>query len=428
MSHRNIERSAGDRDNLFGIEGERTLSILPDDILDTRLIKGVLVLPDNKILLSMTLETQSGFGQYGLAMLTAEGKLDPSFHDGGLRIDSFNGDNPCGGGRLLRLADGGLLMLGSDIRYVGVDPVAHLAMARYSSNYELDQSFGEPGTGHQIIENQQDEICMTDFSKVVEQADGKLLICTTYHKLGDWSNTTGVLFRLHPNGTFDKSFKNTGRLDFKMQDSTTPTGLSAVLPQADGKIVVAGYGRLHSMRDTALIARFDNNGLLDQSFGSQNSPGYCGIEVDNRSTRFNDLLSTNRGFVGLGQVGDSNNPDTEGMLFGITQDGLPDPDVNKGEPVLTKYHQDREGAWLNGYVQPDGKLVTTAARHYIYLARWLTNGMADQTFGTDGHISEDSSNAAEPAIVAGRHENKTLWAGNPTGVAGGLGKLIAYLG
>lgn len=426
MSQCNAERSAGERDKSFGIEGERTLSILPSDILETRLIKGVLVLQDNRILLSMTLETAVGVGQYGLAILTSAGDLDQSFNEGKPLISSFKGADPCAGGRLLRLADGRLLMLGAHIQYSGVEPIANLAIACYSSDYKLDPTFGPEGNGHLVIENQPNEICITDDSKIAEQADGKLLISTTYHAVGDWSKTTGVLYRLLQDGRLDKSFNMTGRLNFKVQDSTAPTSLCNVLPQGDGKIVVAGHGSLLDNPEIALIARLHDNGALDTRFGNLITPGYCGFGVTDHTTRFNVLLPTSQGFLGLGQAGPSYDPETQGMRCYITKNGLPDLNINGGKPLLTKYEKDRDGSWQDGYVLPDGKQLTVAAKHYYFLARWLPDGTSDSSFGNSGCITEDTSNAAEPVVVVPRPDNTFLCAGNPTGVAGGLGKLFAY--
>lgn len=428
MNQKSPARRPGDREKKFGDGGEVTLSILPEEILFTRLIKGVLVLPDNTVLLSVTLETSGHIMQYGLMRLTSDGKLDTSFINRGLLIDHFKGNDACGGGRLLRLVDGRLLMLGSNIVYQGPEPVPHLAMACYSDDYTLDVAFGGSGTGHLVIDNQPNEICITDVSTIAQQADGKLLICTTYHKFGDLSNTTGVLYRLNLDGTRDITFGKSGRLDFKLQDPDASTALFACLPQYDKKIVVAGYAHLQPDRDTALIARLDDKGGLDQDFGDRESPGYFSIGIGKHSTRFNALLSTNDGFVGLGEAGDSNGTDTEGLLVGITKDGVSDFAFNGGKPLLTKYHPERNNAWLSGYVQSDGKFVATATRHYIYIARWLHDGTPDWEFGIGEHISEDSSNAAAPAIVTARPGNGILLGCNPTGIEGGLGKLFAYLG
>jgi uncharacterized delta-60 repeat protein len=301
-------------------------------------------------------------------------------------------------------------------------------MACYSSDYTLDKTFGGGGTGHLVIENQPGEICMTEASTSAQQADGKILICTTYEKSANRDETIGVVYRLLSDGTPDVTFNNTGRLNFTVQDPNASTALFACLPQDDGKIMVAGDAHLQPIRGTALIARLDEKGVLDRSFGRPTTPGYFTLGIDDRPTRFNDLISTDRGFVGVGQSGGKIDLDTEGMLAGITKDGLPDTAFNGGKPLLTKYHPEKNNAWQSGYVQLDGKLLVTAARHYIYVSRFHGDGSIDNEFGTDGYISEDTSNAGPAVILTGRPENKILWAGNPTGPEGGLGTLFAYLG
>jgi len=420
-------RRAGDRDKSFGDDGQLTLAILPDHILRNRLVKGVLVLPDDKILLSMMLETSSGIGQYALARLTLGGKLDLSFANGGLLIDSFKGDEPCAGGRLLRLTDGRLLMLGHHVVYEGDDTRANLAMACYSSDYTLDTTFGEMGTGHLIIENEPGEVYLADSGKVTQQADGKLLVCTTYYPPDNGSSTTGVIYRLHANGTLDKTFAQTGRLNFKVQDPDGVTALNACLLQADGKLVVAGHAHLQPGRATAIVARLHHNGSVDERFGHPNTPGYFSIGIDNRPTEFKELLSTPKGFVCIGQAGDVDNLPAAGMMVGISKEGLVDPDFNGGEPRLTLYDPTRRNTWQSGYVQSDGKLLTTNTLDYMYISRWLSDGRVDSEFGNNGYITEDTATNATPVFLMDRSNNKLLFAANAIGMSGSIGHLFAYL-
>ena len=428
MNQNNPAGRPGNRNKAFGDGGMVTLGILSDVIQRTRLIKGALVLPDKHILLSVTLETRRGFGQYGLVRLTPDGSLDPRFINGGMFTSHFKGEDASSGGMLLRLADGRLLMLGSNITYPGgVEPLNHLAMACYRPDYTLDKTFGGNGTGHLVIENQPEEVCVPEMSAVAQQADGRLLISTTYHKFGDFTNTTGVLFRLNVDGTFDESFGKSGRLDFKLPGSIASTALTACLPQADGKIVVAGHAFLQPEYETALIARFDDKGVLDSEFGNPTSPGYVSMPIAKLPTRFNALLSTKRGFVGVGEAGGWKDPSTAGMLVGITKNGLLDSAFNKGKALLTKYHPERNNAWLNGYVQTDGKLVTSAGRHYLYISRFEADGQFDKGFGIDGGISEDTQ-CSGPVTLLDNPENKFLLACNTTGQEGGIGTVFDFLG
>lgn len=420
---------AGERDPTFGIGGELTLSILPDNIGTDRLIKGVLSLPDGKILLSVGVSmTEVLVFRYGLVMLTLNGKLDKNFGNKGVITNAFRNDEDSNGGRMLRLEDGRLLMLGAIIPQE-VNDAAHLAMACFTEDYELDKTFGGSDTGHLVIDNQPTEVFITDTAKACQQADGKILISATYHKFGNWLSTTGIVYRLHSDGTFDRTFNGTGRLEFKGQDPEASTDLSACHVQADGKIVVAGHICFQPQRATAIVARLGNDGVLDKTFGHRHTPGYCTVSVGSDWTQFNDLLPTVTGFIAVGEAGEKPpNAGNKGLLVGITQDGLEDLNVNNGEPVLTKYSPDMNNAWADGYVQDNGKLVIPTQWGDIRTSRWEKNGTADLQFGTDGVVGEDYSISGQPNIVVGRPDGKILWAGNPLGIGGSLGKLIGYLG
>ncbi|MCF4994064.1 hypothetical protein GIW70_14595 [Pseudomonas syringae] len=418
---------AGDRDTTFGTDGEVTLSKLPwPDDLPVRLIKGSLVLPDNKILLSVNLQISDAHTVYGLARFSPTGNLDINFANGGLITDRFPGGESHGGGRLLRLADGRLLMLGVRFTYQGPEPIPHLAMACYSSDYTLDTTFADQG--HLVIENKGNELCMPDLSRVVQQSDGKLLVSTTYYDFDHYTQTTGCLLRIELNGRLDLTFNQTGRLDFKVQDPNAATAITACLSQPDGKIVVAGHGFFQPARETAVIARFDSQGILDVSFGRRNSPGYYSVGLEDQVTRFNDLVATSRGFIGIGQAGSQNHPSTLGLLVGITTNGSEDPAFNNGKPHVAKYHPEIDNAWICGLVQTDGKVITSTGRHYIYISRWMDDGSVDDGFGDGGFVSEDTESSQQPIILSARVDNTFMWTGNTTGVGGGsTGKLINYL-
>lgn len=429
MIRDNSTLRAGDRDPTFGSDGELTLSILPDYIGTDRLIKGVLPLPDGKIIVSVGVSMVEAFGfRYGLVRLTQDGKLDESFGNKGVITNAFRNNKDSNGGRLLRLADGRLLMLGVIIPNE-VNDAAHLAMACFTADYALDKSFGGSGTGHLVIDNQPTEVYIADTAKVAQQADGKLLISTTYHRLGAWRVTTGVLYRLHPNGTVDTTFNGTGRLELKGQDPEASTGLNACLVQADDKFIVAGHICFQPQRGTALVARFDKDGVIDTTFGHRNTPGYCTVPVGSDWTQFNDLLPTARGFIGVGEAG-ANPPSAEnkGLLVGISKEGLMDPDFNKGEPVLTKYSANVDNAWADGYVQTEGELVIPTKWGDARTSRWEKSGNADLQFGTGGVVSEGYLITGQPTMVVGRLDRKILWSGNPIGIGGSLGKLVSYLG
>jgi uncharacterized delta-60 repeat protein len=432
MNPKNSTRRAGDLDTTFGTDGEVSLSILPTYIGTDRLLQGVLILPDNKILvgLGVSINPLIGFGappSYGLARLSPDGILDKDFGVDGVITDNFRPKESSKGGRLLRLEDGRLFMLGSVGINEGGTSIPHLAMACYTEDYKLDTTFGGEGTGHLVIENSSTEIYMSRYANVTQQADGKLLICTEYHEWGNAYKTTGILYRLHTNGTLDTTFNGNGRLEIKGQDPDAATGLKACLAQAGGKIVVVGHICFQPGLGTAVIARFHNDGTLDKTFGRRNSPGYHTVPVGGLWTQFNNLLSTPRGFVATGKAGEDE-PGTvsQGIMVGITKEGLEDLDFNDGKPLITKYTSETETSWSDGYMQPDGKLVLSSAGR-PFLSRWLSNGSPDTEFGTDGAVLIRDT-GVRSAFVVSRPDSKILWAANVGGIGGSIGSLRRYLG
>jgi uncharacterized delta-60 repeat protein len=155
--------------------------------------------------------------------------------------------------------------------------------------------------------------------------------------------------------------------------------------QADGKIVTAGW-----LRDPAggwpeptsfLVARYDAAGTLDESFGTGGiSTATVGPSSGGTSVA---IQSDGKIVVGGGT--------TEGWTFALARfspDGTLDPGFGSGGKVITNVGINSS---INDLaIQPDGKIVVGGgngdwgdARNFI-VARYLSNGTLDQTFGTGG--------------------------------------------
>ena len=171
---------------------------------------------------------------------------------------------------------------------------------------------------------------------VEQQSGGKLLVlCYT----GDGSSRRLVLRRHNANGSLDTSFGYQGEavrsyiplLNLVQRVYGTP---KAVKVQADGKILVAG--------DTidpqlAAVLRFTSAGILDTTFGSGNGYVVLGLNVISSSS------------------------------FDI--------DISAGKPLL--FYQVQKVFSGPGYPFPITKTVS-------YLARLLSDGSVDPTFGVLG--------------------------------------------
>ncbi|MCS6926252.1 MAG: delta-60 repeat domain-containing protein [Candidatus Binatia bacterium] len=94
-------------------------------------------------------------------------------------------------------------------------------------------------------------------SALVLQADGKIVVAG--HAAGGF-----VLVRYQPDGSLDPSFGTGGTVTTAI--SGTGDFASALAVQADGKLVVAGYVSMAPQYSIALL-RYNPDGTLDTAFG-----------------------------------------------------------------------------------------------------------------------------------------------------------------
>jgi uncharacterized delta-60 repeat protein len=188
---------------------------------------------------------------FALARYNSDGALDASFGNGGQVTTDF------GSGYNYTYAvaiqsDGKIVAAGYAFIWSDFD----FALARYSSDGSLDNSFGSGG------------LVSTDFGgwdyaySVAIQSDGKIVVAG-YAPVG--GNNNFALARYNSDGTLDGSFGSGGMVitDFGSDNDRA----SAIAIQSDGKIVAAGFTLVDANTDFAL-ARYNSDGSLDTIFGS----------------------------------------------------------------------------------------------------------------------------------------------------------------
>jgi len=200
--------------------------------------RGVGLQEDGKIVVVGYVGTTSH--DFALARYTITGTLDTSFNTDGMLTTDLGGDEY--GYAVAFQADGKIVAAG----YSGGD----FGLARYTITGTLDATFGTNG----IVTT---DLGDTEYGyDLTIQEDGKILVA------GE-SGPNFALARYTITGTLDTTFNTDGIVttDFGGDDS----GHSLAI-QKNGKIVVAGY----KYDDDALfaLARYNNDGSLDTSFGS----------------------------------------------------------------------------------------------------------------------------------------------------------------
>ena len=232
----------GSLDTTFDADGIVTTAVYTKN---NDIAQSVLIQPDGKILAAGQSYNGSNT-DFSLARYNSNGSLDTTFNKTGKVITAFGSSHDY----IYDLAvqtDGKILVAGTS--YTGSK--YNFALARYTAAGALDKTFDGDGKLTTSMTTGTDRAY-----GMVLQPDGKILVA------GE-SNFDFGLARYTTTGALDTTFGTGGKV-------TTPIGSAmdfgrSVALQADGKILVAGYGSNGSNNDFAVV-RYASNGALDTTF------------------------------------------------------------------------------------------------------------------------------------------------------------------
>jgi uncharacterized delta-60 repeat protein len=334
----------GTLDASFGIGGIVTTDLEAGS--DDR-VAAVVIQPDGKIVVAGTAVTgtfpQQQFTDFAVVRYLTNGALDQTFGIDG-KVLTNSGEKNIGAVGAVALQSDGKIIVGG--RRLVTFSTSDFLLVRYNTNGSLDASFGDGGKAIQ-------DVAPGGASKLTAlavQADGGIVAAGVFARNEEDSADIGLM-RVMPDGALDPSFGSGGVVTTDISGAND--GANAMALQADGKIVVAGFTNSGESRLFAL-ARYAVAGTLDAKFG------------------LNGIVTTS--FAGLDP---SQYSDPNGVVF--------------DEAFAVK-------------IQADGKIVA-AGQHFapdlpnsneeFALARYLTNGSFDPSFGFDGRVTTDFTGGSE---------------------------------
>lgn len=190
------------------------------------------------------------------ARFTRDGRVDESFGDKGRILGLLPGKTSCGSVSALLAPDGDIVVVASAFSE-GPPGIHHIATLHYGSGGKLE------GAAELQME-------ATAWDAV---ADLQARIVVTGTEWLTRTRTEFLLARFDPHGDVDRSFGEGGAVSF--HEANIPQTLQTAAVQQDGKIVAVGTIGWHSgqripepaKRDRIVIARLDQDGALDRSFG-----------------------------------------------------------------------------------------------------------------------------------------------------------------
>ena len=318
------------------------------------------------------------------------GGLDTTFNapNGAVTFDSDS--NGSDGYAMEIQADGKIVVVG---RIYGDTTSA--VVLRYNNDGTLDNSFGTNGIVMYSVNG------WNAVSAVALQPDGKIVVAgATY----DGTYGEVAVSRFNADGTLDNSFGTDGLVTY---NSNWGAEGNAVAIQPDGKIVVAG-GSYNGL-DSVLVLRYNADGTLDNSFGTNGRVTYTDIGWTHGYAM---AIQPDGKIVvaGTGYYDDT----TSALILRYNTDGSLDNSF--GTNGLATYSDDAEDYGNAMAIQPDGKIVV-AGRNYngaigaVLVLRYNADGTLDNNFGTSGVVNYTDGSSSYGSAVAVQPDGKTVVVG-----------------
>jgi uncharacterized delta-60 repeat protein len=349
---------------------------------------------------------------FAVARYLANGALDTTFSDDGLTTTSMSSGNDIARA-VASQPDGKIVVAGSSS-----EGSENFAVLRYLADGNLDPAFGSGGKVTFRFSG-----LRSKGEGIAIQPDGKILICG-----GIESNANFGVARLNANGSMDPTFGTNGLVSTSIGAYTDYAKALALQP--DGKIVVGGYsqtGAFSSIYKFA-ICRFNANGSLDTSFGSN---GIQTAAVGVWTEEIRSLIVQADGnilAVGMAMTGSIGAYKRKNGMARFLANGVLDPSFGNGGVVISgdaTVHEESFGAGL----QASGQIVVAGSHGTIngssdFVARRYSAQGSISAFGAAnqfGVITAISGGEDIPVGMAVASDGKIFVAGTTNTGAGTTG-------
>jgi uncharacterized delta-60 repeat protein len=258
----------------------------------------------------------------------------------------------------------------------------------YSQPGTLDSSFGNNGIVCTAI-GSATKLATASATDVLTQPDGTIYVIVQ-------SQVYTTITRLLADGSIDSSYGNKGYSQTIRMDSR-----SAAL-QTNGKIVVAGSVRIDRKSQFAL-ARFTTDGTLDPGFSED---GKQTTSFTGDAEAWDMVIQPDRKILLAGSAGDY------AALARYNSDGTPDTTFSGDGKLIADFASGDDGA-SSVAIQNDGKIVVAGTSEGDFtVARYNTDGTLDKTFSADGRQTTDFGGDDRALSITIQSDGKIVVAGD----------------
>lgn len=370
--------------------GENGFVISPETPDEEQTYK-IAVQQDGKIVIAGFVNAGGGQDFLVTRYLT-NGELDAGFGMNG--IATFDGGTEADVAWDMVIQTDGKILLGGNVNNTNTT-YDDYALVRLNPDGSPDNSFGNNGLVVTDIEGQWDNVYA-----MALQDDGKILLAGESYSL----NFRRVcVCRYLPDGSLDNDFCCGGFAPFKIgMENDHPRDIAI---QENGMYIIAGY--FDDLSDQAFISRMDYDGNLDNNFGIN---GTATLDIGGRDDRFNTVVIQPDGKILVG--GMNGEPGNWDYLFArYNSNGTLDLSFGSNGIMLINYSINDIA--LDMVLQDDNKILCTGGGYQFELLRLNENGYPDQEFGDDGLVNTGFGNEyAFSRSLALQSDGKILVGGN----------------
>lgn len=210
------------------------------------------------------------------------------------------------------------------------------------------------------------------------QADGKI-VAAGFARSTKAGTQNFALTRYNTNGVLDGTFGAGGRVTTDFAGCASVA--RAVVVQPDGKIIAAGTACIGTPSSDLALARYNTNGTPDGSFGLI---GLVTTDVMGREDEIFDIVLQDDGKIIV-----AGRSDSDFLVARYDTDGMLDDTFGTNGITLTSFPGQIASEARGVALLDDGRIVLagtvfSGAGNNIGLARYDTAGMPDGTFGMGG--------------------------------------------
>ena len=410
----------GTLDNSFSADGIATFDFLggTDSGSDMK------IQPDGKIVFCGGTGSDESFSNQDLyvARINADGLFDNTFGTNGLtRTLRPSYDQ----GFALDIQADGKIVVGGTAS--GVGGGYNFYIVRFNTDGSLDLNFGVDG---QVVHEV--SVASDELADITVQADGKIIAIGRTNGGADYDI---VVVRFNPDGSIDNTFSFDGEV---ITDVAGDDRIEELYVHDNGKITA--LGRVSVGTQQVLVIRYNADGTLDNSFGSN---GILLLSLVSGNVYPKGLAVTSAGEMIITAELSAGNSDV--LLARLLADGTLDNSFSLDGIVQTDFGERETG--YRTLVQPDSRILVAgysedAIDRSMALFRYNWDGTLDNTFGVGGQVVSPLAEYSRFYSVALHEDGKIVACGTFTGAISsdvcvaryhsginvGIGDVDAYIG